>query len=98
MSKKKNRKKVGKFIDLNAIDLQKRIDQREAKFLLKLNKKLLKNPKVCALVKPTEQNDDFPGFSFINCDEKAQITLLSKLSQKGLVGIVTRLGYKLKIK
>ncbi len=96
MSKKKDRKKVGKFIDLDALEMQKTIDQIGAKLLLKLRKKILKNPEVCEMIRPSEQNDDYPGF--INCDEKAQINLLSKLTQKGLVGIVTRLGYKLQIK
>lgn len=96
MSKKKDRKKVGKFIDLDAIEMQNRVDKRTKKFLKSLNKKLVKNPEVAALITPKEQNDDYPGF--LKCKEESQLHLLSKLRIDEIVEYSTKMGYKLQIK
>lgn len=95
MSKKKDKQKVGKVLDINAIEMKNKVEKRSQKFLKSLNKKILKNPGVAGLITPKQQNDDYPGF--LNCEEKVQIHLLSQLRIDEVVEYATKMGMKLKI-
>ena len=98
MSKKKDRKKVGKVLDVNAIDQEKSLNERNVKFAKKVAKAIDKNfnGDLAILLTPNQQNDDFPGFEELGIEGKTNI--INTRSLRELHRILALVGKKLTIK
>ena len=98
MSKKKDRKKVGKVLDLDSIDQEKSLNQRNVKFAKKVAKAIDKkfNGDLAILLTPNQQNDDYPGFDQLGLE--AKINIINTRRVRELHKILALVGKKLNLK